>query len=126
MTNPQQSNDLRDFPHVDLLFPSKYLCAADLRGRDVVVTIEAIAPRDELLRQGGAKEYKPVMRLVGKTKALVLNKTNAKAIAKLYGNEVTAWLGKAITIYPTRVKFGRDDVDAIRVRPVVPSAKETP
>jgi hypothetical protein len=117
------SNDLAAFGHVSLLFPSKYLCAADLRGKDATVTIERIAPRDELMRQGGQKEYKPVVYFKGKEKSLVLNKTNAKTIAKLYGNEVTAWIGQAIVIYPTRAQFGKEDVDAIRVRPYPPKAQ---
>lgn len=119
---PVPSNELKDYPTVGLLFPSKYLSADDLRGKDHVVVIDAISPRDELQRQGGKKEYKPVIRFKGRNKALVLNKTNARTIAKLYGNEVTAWIGKAITLYPTRVQFGGSDVDAIRVRPTEPQA----
>lgn len=118
---PKVSNDLREYNHIALLFPSRYLCAADLRGKDVTVVIESIAPRDELVRIGGGKEHKPVMKFKGKEKALVLNRTNAKAIAKLYGNEVLAWIGKSITIYPTTATFGKEQVEAIRVRPRTPN-----
>lgn len=120
---PKGSNDVRDYPHVDLLFPSDYITAADLLGRDVTITIEAIEPRHELQRQSG-KDYRPVIRMRGKAKKWVLNKTNAKTIAKLYGPEVQGWIGKRVTIYPTRTRFGPDEVDAIRVRPRVPSDQE--
>jgi hypothetical protein len=118
--NPKQgSNDLRDYPHVDLLFPSDYITAADLRGRDVTVVIEGIEPRHELRREGGKKDHKPVVRMKNSAKKWVLNKTNARAIAKLYGTEVMGWLGKAVTLYPTKARFGSEEVDAIRVRPRV-------
>lgn len=116
----KQSNDIRDFNHVDLLFPSLYLKAADLRGRDVTVVIDRIEPRHELQRQNG-KDYKPVIWMRGTDKGWCLNVTNARTIAKLYGSEVTQWVGKAVTIYPTQVQFGRDTVEAIRVRPSIPT-----
>lgn len=115
------SNDLRDYNSVLLLFPSKYLAADDLRGRDVTVVIERIEPRHELQRTTG-KDWKPVAFLRGKEKAWVLNKTNAKAIAKLYGKEVLGWIGKAVTIYPTVTQVKGEDCDCIRVRPRVPAA----
>ena len=49
-----------------------------------------------------------------------MNKTNAMTIASLYGNEITAWMGKRITLYSARVTaFGRT-TDAVRVRPHAP------
>lgn len=112
--------NLKDFDHVDLLFPSKYLKAADLRGRDVTVTISSIDPRHELKSSQGT-DLKPVVKLEGKEKMWVLNKTNAKTVASIYGNEVTKWLGKPVTIYPTTVQAGGKTCDCIRVRPKVAS-----
>lgn len=114
---------IKDFNHVDLLFPGKYLKAADLRGRDVTVTIERIDPREELQMRGGKVEQKPVIYIKGAQKAWVLNKTNALSIAKVYGNEVTGWIGKAVTLYPARVQCGGKEVDAIRVRETAPKSK---
>ena len=122
---PPTSNKLDDFPTVGLLFPSRYLSADDLRGRDVTVTIAAIAPRDELKRTDGSKDYKPVVTLSGAKKQWVLNVTNANVIAKLYGTrDARQWIGKAITIYPTQVMSFGEMVPAIRVRPTLPRPKE--
>ncbi len=66
---------------VELLFPSEYLRAADLQGRDVPVTIAKVEVEDLTMR-GGKKEAKPVMHLKHTQKRLVLNKTNALSIAK--------------------------------------------
>jgi hypothetical protein len=110
-----KESKLADYNHVDLLFPSKYLKAADLRGKTVTVVIESIDPRGELQMRGGKKEKKPIVHLRGKDKAWVLNITNARAIAAIHGPEVTGWIGKAVTIAGRLVQFGGKEVDAVRV-----------
>ena len=111
---------LKDFNHVDLLFPSKYLKAADLRGGDLTVIIRSIEPRGELQMRQGRKEYKPIATLDGTDKLWVMNKTNAVTISKLYGPEVLSWIGKRVTLYPTLVACGGAQVEAVRVREKVP------
>ena len=118
--------------HYELLYPSKYLKASDLRGRDVTLTIcpERGVRIDKVARQGGAKEPKAVMFFAecaakakkeeAEEKALILNKTNAKTIAAIYGTETEDWKGKRITLYPTKTDFGRDRVDCIRIRDEIP------
>jgi len=109
--------DLSEYDHVGLLHPSNYLSAADLKGKDVTVTIESINPRDELQLPGKKKTIaKPVITFKAARKQFVLNKTNAHSIAKIHGPIPSEWIGKAITLYPTRVRFGPDMVDAVRVR----------
>ncbi len=108
-------DELKNFNHVDLLFPSKYAKAADLRGKSVAVIIERIKPQEKLMMQGGKSDTKPVVFLRGKEKGWILNKTNARAIAKVYGPELTNWLGKHVVIFSTQVEARGEMVDAIRV-----------
>ena len=122
----KQSNDIKDYNHVDLLYPSKYLKGADLRGRDVTVTIEMIEPRHELARTDNTKEAKPLMRFRGADKGLVLNKTNAKTIASIYGMEVLRWIGQPITLYSAKVSAFGAIHDAVRVRPQRPKQRQNP
>lgn len=104
------------------MFDREYVGAWDLEGRDVVVTIDRVTA-GELVSEGNKKTKKPILHLRGKDKKIALNKTNSKIIASLYGTETTKWVGKQITIYPTTTKFGRDTMDCIRVRPVVPGGR---
>jgi hypothetical protein len=110
-----------------LLFPSKYLGAADLKGQDVTLVIDHMNI-DALQMVGGRKEAKPVLYFrkpkdnTPIDKMLVCNKTNARTIAKLYGKEVEGWAGKKITLYPTTTTCGRNTVDCIRIREQVPGA----
>ncbi len=117
---------------VRLLFPAEYLSAAWLKGRDVTFTIVRVEQDD--LKTDRGTEKKPVVRFAelderrqqDKTvpRAWVLNKTNAKTIARLYGNETNDWIGKRITLYPTTCTAFKDVVDCIRVRDVAPGPKK--
>jgi hypothetical protein len=99
----------------ELLYPSDYVAAADLKGKDVTVTIDRVE-KNELQMAGGKKEIKPVLYFTNAKKKLVLNKTNAKAIARLHGSVAENWAGKQIVLYATTTKCGRDVVDCVRVR----------
>jgi hypothetical protein len=96
--------------HVDQLFPSKFLRCSDLDGKPMRVTIAGIKREDI----GGEPKY--IMSFTNGTKQLILNKTNAKSIAKVLGDETKGWMGKDITLIPAVVDFRGDAVDAIRVR----------
>lgn len=114
--------------HVELLFPSLYLKAADIEthGRDLVITIDRVA-LEELKLAGGAKKTKPVVYRKGRTakgeepKRLVLNITNARTIAQVTGESDTDnWSGHKIALYATTTECGGKTVPCIRVRPTKP------
>jgi len=88
--------------HWRLMYPSKYLCAADLRGQDYTLTIKSVSV-DDLQVVGTAQKKRSV--LIGfeeAEKKLVANKTNLTDIASLYGALTDDWLGKTVTLYPTK------------------------
>ena len=64
---------------------------------------------------GSDARMKPVLSFVGKQKMLVVNKTNALAIAAQYGNDTTAWVGRDIILKPVMVSFQGKQVLAVRV-----------
>ena len=98
---------------VNQMFPSKYLSAADLQGRQIQVIMDRVMM--EQIRGEHGNEDKYVLYFQGKEKGLVLNVTNANTIAEFYGHETDEWTGRAITLYSTRVQFGNRMVDAIRI-----------
>lgn len=121
--------------NVRLLFPSRYLCAADLHDKDVHLTIAELKVED-LQVKGGDSERKPVLYFEEtrakaekqgnpkKEKRLVLNKTNALQIAALHGTETDEWVGKRITLYATMCQAFGDTVDCIRVKDTVPEPEK--
>lgn len=106
---------------ISQLFPSKYVTAADLGGKTVTLTIKSVT-LEEMTTHDNKKAHKPVVWFEKATKGFVLNVTNAKIIANLYGDETDLWPGRRISIYPTRVKAFGQVVDAIRVREEIPAA----
>jgi hypothetical protein len=104
---------------ISQLFPSKYVKACDLNGKTVTLTIAKLVIEE--LGHGAEKERKPVLYFQKATKGLVLNRTNAKTIAGLYGDESDDWLGKRISIYPTRIRAFGAMQDTIRVREEIPA-----
>lgn len=102
-------------------FPAAYLKVTDLQGRRVTVTIDHVDMEDI------GDDHKPVAYFAGKSKGLVLNRTNANMIVEIVGSEETdGWKGHAIVLFATKVDFQGRRVDAIRVdRPTAAAALKT-
>lgn len=102
------------------IFPSNYVKCEDLKGKQVTLRI-----KDVTVEKMGDDE-KPVCWFYQREKGLVLNQTNWDIIEGIHGPESDDWLGKSITIYPTKVMFAGKRVDAIRVREMAPTFTPTP
>jgi hypothetical protein len=86
-------------------------------GEDVTVTIDYVV-REMITGTGGKKEECTVAHLKG-VKPFILNATNSKTIAKLYGNYIEDWAGKKITLFASTAKLAGDTVECLRIRPKV-------
>ncbi len=97
-------------------FPSKYLKAADLQGREVRVTMANVE------REKIGDDNKPVLYFKGKEKGVVLNKTNAGTISDSYGDDSEDWYDQPLILFSVMVDFQGKVGPAIRCR--VPTAKD--
>jgi hypothetical protein len=91
-------------------------------GEDMTVTIDFVQ-NEEITGTGGKKEVCMVARLVNE-KPLILNATNSKSIAKLYGPFIEDWRGRDITLYASTTKLAGDIVECLRIRPSVAKRKK--
>lgn len=111
----------------DVFGSGEYLAAADLEGAELELTISSVDIREyqETDKNTGRQftRRKPVLSFHGTDKKLACNKTNALMIAEHHGTDLDGWVGKSITLYPTRVEFAGKMTDAIRVRPPAPKAR---
>ena len=96
--------------NINEAFPSNYIKSADLRGEMVKVII------DEVKTEEIGSDRKLVMYFKGKEKGMVLNKTNARTIGDVYGDDTDEWLGKEIELFAMKVDFQGRMVDGLRVR----------
>ena len=91
------------------IYPSKYLKARDLDGREPVVTIRRV----EMTMVNG--DRKPVC-VFDELKPLILNRTNCDGIAAIAGDPDTdSWPGVRVRLVIARVSFQGAMHDAIRV-----------
>lgn len=95
---------------LDAVFPSNYIKAGDLQGRDVTVTI-----RECKIEKLG-EDQKLVTYFAGKEKGLVTNRTNADRIAHYHGNDTDGWIGKQIILGTELVTFQGKTSEALRVK----------
>lgn len=95
---------------VSAAFPSEFLRAVDLDGRNVTVVIDRVEMREV------GDDHKPVLFFKGKEKGVVLNKTNSATVAAQFGDEMDDWSGAEIVLYPTSVQFQNKMVEAIRIK----------
>lgn len=98
--------------NINDLYPSKYLSASDLQGREVEVTIGNVVIEEV----GKDKEKRPILYFQGKQKGVVLNKTNAHNVGVIYGPDTEAWVGQRVTLFVVWTDFQGKSVEAIRIR----------
>lgn len=97
-------------------FPSKYLKASDLQGRDAKVTMAQVE------KEKMGDDMKLVLYFKGKEKGLVLNKTNSNTIVDGYGDDTDDWFGNDIILFSVMTDFQGKVGPAIRCR--VPTARD--
>jgi len=111
-------------------FPSKWLTAAELEDEDGNPADQTLTIREAVMEEmeipGKDPVEKPVVYFEEIDKGLVLNKTNGKSIAGMYGNDTEDWAGERVTLYPTEVNFQGTMTPCIRVRGKVPKKAKAP
>jgi len=97
-------------------FPSKYLKAADLGGKEAKVIMQNVE-KEKL-----GDDMKLVLYFKGKEKGVVLNKTNSNTICDSYGDDTEDWFDQPLILFSVMVDFQGKVGPAIRCR--VPTAKD--
>jgi hypothetical protein len=107
-------------PDISEVFGSSSLKADDLKGREVVVMIESVAPKQ--FDDG----QKLILTFRNAKKSFVCNRTNASRISFIHGPDYTLWPGKQICLYAELVDFRGKTTMAIRMKPVAAAAPPSP
>ena len=83
-------------PSIYDIWPSRWLKARDLGDHTARVYIEAVTVEALRNPRTNREEPKLILAFTGKTKCLILNKTQAQSVAALAGSDdYTAWPGHA-------------------------------
>ena len=88
-------------------------------GAYIVVTIKDIDYREAFNKKTNQSEMRQALIFEGDTKPLLLNKTNAKTLKRLFSpndDKPENCIGKTIELYVERTKVGREMTTGIRIR----------
>lgn len=97
-----------------ILFP--YIEGDSLVGKPTVLTLADAMVEEIAVPAQGKTMPKITLTFTETDKRLILNKTNARTIIKLYGPETDVWKGKPIELYTEPVKAFGATTNAVRVR----------
>lgn len=116
---------MTDKTHWKRLINPDYIGAYSINeGEDLTVKIDFVQV-EEITGSGGKKEHCTVAHLVNE-KPMILNVTNSKTIAKLYGPYIEDWQGKRITLFASTTRLAGETVECLRIRPKVAERKAQP
>jgi hypothetical protein len=112
--------------HWKKLFNPNYMGAYSLEpGQEIALTIARVVT-EKVTNADGRAEDCMICYWKENEKPMILNKTNATAVAKATGsNYIEEWIGNRVSIYLARVKAFGDTVEALRIREKAPQPKRT-
>lgn len=111
--------------HWKRLINPDYLGAYSIpEGEDLTVRIDYVQV-EEVHGAQGKKDMCTVAHIKGE-KPMILNVTNSKTIAKLYGPYIEDWVGKPITLFASTTRLAGETVECLRIRPKVAERKPQP
>ena len=105
---------------------SEWLSGIDLAGRTVTVVITGVEEVAVPEPRTGKTLRKVAVAFRGARKRLLLNATNAKALAKLFGLETDAWAGKGVLLSPENVRAFGGEHCVVRVVGAAPVKMQKP
>ena len=95
------------------------LSSSSMAEEEKTLTIKSI-DREEIVSNNGRKEVVPVCRFHEDVPPMALNKTNMRTMESITGSDkIEDWYGKKIVVYVQKnIKFGKDLVSGLRIKPV--------
>ena len=98
-------------------FEGNFIDALALTDGKVTLTIKSYAKPNEVKAKDSRPIDKPVLYFEKTDKGLILNKTNAKAIGLVLGNEMDNWEGHKVTLFRDQCEaFGIKNTPCVRAR----------
>jgi hypothetical protein len=105
---------------ISSFFPRRYIAADDLKNLPAVLKISYVQEEDV------GQDRKPVLYFMGIQKGLVLNKTNARALAVAFGDETDSWSERPVTLREVVVDYRGTPTRTTRVFPGAAKSPKSP
>ena len=111
--------------HWKNLFPKKTMLLGSHNlneGEELIAKIDYVEIKN-IKNSSGKQESVPIITFKN-APPMVMNITNVKTIASLYGPSYHSWKGQSIQIYAMMVKAFGEEVMGLRVRAAIPDTNE--
>ena len=96
------------------VYPSQWLVADDLQGRQATVRISGVKVED-LRQRDGSKEPRIILSFAGKSKLLACNKTQARALEEITGTDLfEKWIDAQVILAPAVASNGKPTIAILR------------
>lgn len=98
------------------LYEGRFLKAGLLKSKPRTLTISRVFVEtlaDDASKTG--EKNRGIICFKETERQLCINRTNGESLKAMFGNKVQEWVGKQITLIPEMTKFGREDVEAVRI-----------
>lgn len=96
------------------LFKGDYIAAVEIGDKKPTLTISGVK-LCKLQQEDGREKDKGIVTFKEIERGWVLNRTNAQAIAAMFGNETDGWIGKRVSLHAVPVRVGPKTKPGIRV-----------
>ena len=107
---------MAELTHWKKHYDYRFISGDDIE-KDMTVTIDRVTDEEVFNPSTNSKERAFAIYFKGATKGMILNKTNAKTIAKVVGSPYQEhWIGKQIIIYPKEGTFFGEKMKVVRVK----------
>ena len=98
----------------DEMFPGRFLKAGLFKDRPVTLTIKDVTL--EVLPGDKGEQTRGVLHFEQTPMQIAINKTNGVCLRAMFGKKPLEWIGKRVTFVPEIDNFGKEKVDAIRIK----------
>ncbi len=96
-------------------FKGAYITALEFKGKQPTLTVTKVEGVDVANPDTGEIKQKLVLRWKEVERGMIVNRSNACAIAAMFGDETSAWVGKRLSLRAEEVQVGPKRELGIRV-----------
>lgn len=100
--------------------------AAEMLPADKPISMTIKSVKEDKVAGPRGEQVKVIIGFKERPKKLILNKTNARALAKALTPETDNWIGATVVLGVESVKVGKNVVPSIRVKSATPGKRQQP
>jgi hypothetical protein len=113
----QRAGEEYSGPYQAIVSGSQFVAAVELGDATPTLTIDSVRVATvESMDPGKGASDKLIVYFAEASKGWIVNSTNGKCLAAMWGDDVRGWIGKRVTLIVEPVRFGGKTLPGIRIK----------